>query len=269
MTGVVLQGKECDIRRVTNQTSCRPLMENRWSALKPEGESTTPLYLQLARKLAEAINAGWWQADEALPSERTFSEELGISRVTARKAMDVLLEQGLIRRRHGSGTFITPRLEQPLSRLVGFTEQLRQRGFEPSSVWLERGIHPPSNDEVIKLGLSPTSQVARLKRQRLADGVVMAIEMTTLPVAVLPEPHKVGNSLYAYLDSAGHAVVRALQHIRAVNASAEIAALAGIRQGEAMLLITRIGFNADNQAIELTDTYCRNDYYDFVAELRR
>jgi DNA-binding GntR family transcriptional regulator len=79
----------------------------------PEGESTTPLYLQLARKLAEAINAGWWQADEALPSERTFSDELGISRVTARKAMDVLLEQGLIRRRHGSGTFITPRLEQP------------------------------------------------------------------------------------------------------------------------------------------------------------
>ncbi|UGA39759.1 GntR family transcriptional regulator [Chromobacterium haemolyticum] len=115
-------------------------MENRWLALKPDETLTTPLYLQLSRKLADAINAGWWQADEALPSERTFSEELGISRVTARKAMDVLLEQGLIRRRQGSGTFITPRLEQPLSRLTGFTEQLRQRGFVPSSVWLERGV---------------------------------------------------------------------------------------------------------------------------------
>lgn len=161
-------------------------MENRWQALKPDENLSTPLYLQLSRKLADAINAGWWQADEALPSERTFSEELGISRVTARKAMDVLLEQGMIRRRQGSGTFITPRLEQPLSRLTGFTEQLRLRGFVPSSVWLERGVFPPSNEEVIKLGLSPTSMVARLKRQRLADGVVMAIEMSTMPVAYLP-----------------------------------------------------------------------------------
>ncbi|UGA39758.1 UTRA domain-containing protein [Chromobacterium haemolyticum] len=97
----------------------------------------------------------------------------------------------------------------------------------------------------------------------------MAIEMTTLPVAYLPEPQQVGTSLYAHLDASGHSVVRALQHIRAVNASGDIATLAGIRPGEAMLLITRIGFNAENIAIELTDTYCRNDYYDFVAELRR
>jgi GntR family transcriptional regulator len=119
------------------------------------------------------------------------------------------------------------------------------------------------------LACVPTGWRIELKRQRLADGVVMAIEMTTLPVAYVAEPQEVGNSLYAYLDAAGHSVVRALQHIRAVNASGDIAALAGIRPGEAMLLITRIGFNADNAAIELTDTYCRNDYYDFVAELKR
>lgn len=244
-------------------------MDERWQALKPDEAQSTPLYLQFARKLAEAINAGWWLADEALPSERTFSDELGISRVTARKALDVLLEQGLIRRRHGSGTFITPRLEQPLSRLTSFTEMLKQKGFEPSSVWLERSIATPTHDEVIKLGLSPTAQVVRLKRQRLADGVVMAIEQSTLPLAYLPDPQAVGSSLYAWLDAAGHPVVRALQHIRAVNAGPDIAASAGIKQGEAMLLMTRIGYTADNVAIELTDTWCRNDYYDFVAELRR
>jgi len=68
-------------------------MDERWQALKPDEAQSTPLYLQFARKLADAINAGWWQADEALPSERTFSDELGISRVTARKALDVLLER--------------------------------------------------------------------------------------------------------------------------------------------------------------------------------
>jgi GntR family transcriptional regulator len=111
--------------------------------------------------------------------------------------------------------------------------------------------------------------VARLERLRLADGVVMAIEKSTLPVSYLPEPQAVGSSLYAHLDAAGHRVVRALQHFRAVNASKKIARLANLDVGEAMLLVTRIGFTEANVAIELTDTYCRNDYYDFVAELRR
>lgn len=244
-------------------------MDDRWCMFRPDQSLATPLYLQVARRLAEAINVGRWRADEALPSERAFSEELGISRVTTRRALDVLLEQGLIRRHHGSGTFITPRMEQSLSRLTSFTELLRMRGFAPSSVWLERFVCPPSHDEVIRLGLPAGTQVARLKRQRLADGVVMAIEQSTLPAEYLPEPEAISNSLYAWLDEAGTPVLRAIQHIRAVNAGPDIAALVGIRPEEAMLLITRTGYTVNDVAIELTDTWCRNDYYDFVAELKR
>jgi GntR family transcriptional regulator len=244
-------------------------MNKRWNGLRPNSQDPTPLYIQLAHKLAEAINAGRWQAEKALPSERVLSEQLGVSRVTARKALDVLADQKLIDRRQGSGTFIAPRLEQPLSRLTSFTEMLKTKGFESSSKWLERKIDLPTDDEMLKLGLSPTSQIARLERLRLADGVVMAIEKSALPVAYLPDPMAVESSLYAFLDASGHRVVRALQHIRAVNASTKVAKLASITPGEAMLLVTRIGFNEDNIAIELTDSYCRNDYYDFVAELRR
>ena len=238
-------------------------------ALRPDDTQATPLYLQLARNLEAAIHAGVWKAEQALPSERTLSEQLGLSRVTARKALEILLEQGLIRRNQGSGTFITPRLEQPLSRLSSFSEMLRLKGFVPGSQWLERGIAVPTYEEVIRLGLSPTDQVARLKRLRKADDTVMAIEMSALPAALLPHPEAIGDSLYQYLESIGRPVVRALQHIRAINASAEFAALVGIEPGTAMLLMTRIGYLDDNTAIELTDTYCRNDYYDFVAELRR
>jgi GntR family transcriptional regulator len=244
-------------------------MNKGWTALRPKDDDPTPLYLQVARKLADAINAGRWQAEEAIPPERILSDKLGVSRVTARKALDVLVDQKLIVRRQGSGTFIAPRLEQPLSRLTSFTEMLKAKGFESSSKWLVRAIDVPSHDELLKLGLSPTSQVARLERLRLADGVVMAVERSALPVAYLPDPGAVKSSLYAYLDAAGHRVVRALQHFRAVNASKRIAKLANIPAGEAMLLVTRIGFTESNVAIELTDTYCRNDYYDFVAELRR
>ncbi len=238
-------------------------------ALRPDDTQATPLYLQLARNLEAAIHAGVWKAEQALPSERSLSEQLGLSRVTARKALEILLEQGLIRRNQGSGTFITPRLEQPLSRLSSFSEMLRLKGFVPGSQWLERGIALPTHEEVIRLGLSPTDQVARLKRLRKADDTVMAIEMSALPAALLPHPEAVGDSLYQYLDSIGRPVVRALQHIRAINASAEFAGLVGIEPGTAMLLMTRIGYLEDNTVIELTDTYCRDDYYDFVAELRR
>jgi GntR family transcriptional regulator len=237
--------------------------------LRPDTESSTPLYLQVAAKLGDAINTGLWQADDALPSERTLCEALDISRVTARKALDILIEQGLIVRRQGSGTYITPRLLQPLSRLSSFSEDIRNRGFVPGSRWLVREIAIANQDEVLRLGLSPAANVAKLKRLRTADNTVMAVEMSTLPYRYVPEPANLGDSLYSYLEKRGTPVVRALQQIRAVNAGEEIAHMAGIARGTAMLLITRIGYLESGLPIELTYSYCRNDYYDFVVELQR
>lgn len=243
--------------------------EDRWRDLRPDPENDTPLYLQLARKLGAAIHENRWNAGEALPSERVLSEALGVSRITSRKAIALLVEQGLIRRTQGAGSFITPRYEDPLSRLSSFSEMLRRRGFTPSSQWLSREILPANRDEVIQLGLSPAAAVTRLRRLRLADGIVMAVENSTFPAAVIPDPQAIGDSLYTYLENRGLSIVRALQHFRAVNASEEIAQQMSIAPNEALLLITRVGYTADQRAIELTDTYCRNDYYDFVAELRK
>jgi GntR family transcriptional regulator len=244
-------------------------MTIQWQRLQPDAGSDTPLYVQLARNLTAAIHGGVWSAGEALPSERAMCEALGVSRITARKAISLLVNQGMIQRVQGAGTFITPRLEDPLSRLTGFSEMLRRRGFHPESRWLARELATANRDEVIQLGLSPASTIARMKRLRLADGVVMAVETSALPASAVPEPHAVEGSLYAYLEARGTPVVRALQHFRAVNASAEIARLMEVAPGEALLLITRVGYNAEQRAVELTDTYCRNEYYDFVVELRK
>jgi GntR family transcriptional regulator len=86
---------------------------------------------------------------------------------------------------------------------------------------------------------------------------------------VLPQPQDVANSLYAYLDESGQMPVRALQHIRAMNAPGELAARLGVPEGQAVLFITRVGYLESGVAVELTHSYCRSDYYDFVAELRR
>jgi GntR family transcriptional regulator len=244
-------------------------MDHRWQDLRLDAQSPTPLYLQLAHNLAAAIHNDRWTAGQALPSERVLSEALGVSRVTARKAIALLVEQGLIRRTQGAGSFITPRYEDPLSRLTSFSEMLRRRGFTPSSKWLAREVVPANREEIIQLGLSPAAAVTRLRRLRLADGIVMAVENSTFPAALLPDPEAIGNSLYSYLEQKGLTIVRALQHFRAVNATRELAAQMDIAPHDALLLITRVGYTAEQRAIELTDTYCRNDYYDFVAELRK
>ena len=106
-------------------------------------------------------------------------------------------------------------------------------------------------------------------RLRLADGIVMAVENSTFPAALIPDPQAIGDSLYSFLEQRGLGITRALQHFRAVNANEEIAQQMSIAPNEALLLITRVGYTAEQRAIELTDTYCRNDYYDFVAELRK
>lgn len=236
-------------------------------------EDSSPLYLQLARQLELGIQEGRYRSDQALPSERLLAEQLGVSRATARSAIDQLVAQGRIVRKHGSGNYIAarvaPRFEQPLSQLTSFSEELRRRGHTPSSRWLQRSILVASNEEQLSLGLSPGARLARLERLRLADGVVMAYELTVLPLQVLPDPTQVEGSLYEYLASRKQMPLRALQHIRALNAQGLLAERLGIAEREAVLFITRIAYHESGQAVELTHSYCRSDYYDLIAELRR
>lgn len=257
------------IALMTSDATDSPADDPLATALGLDPHASTPLYVQVRNGLARLIRDGHFSTDEALPSERTLAEKLGISRVTARKAIDALASEGLIVRRHGSGNYIAPLLEQPLTRLTSFTEELRQRGFVPSSRWLRRAVGPALPDEMVALGLSPGARVARLERVRLADATPMAYESSALPIFALPNPEAVTDSLYHFLAERGAVPVRALQHIRAANASARQAELLAVPPGHALLFITRVGYAEDGRAVEITHTWCRSDYYDFVAELRR
>ena len=232
-------------------------------------QSPQHLYLQVSQGLARLIRSQRFPANAALPSERTLADKLGISRITARKAIDALVAEGLVERRHGSGNFISPRLEQPLTRLSTFSEELSARGFIPRSKWLRRFIGIAQAEEIVGFGLPAGSRVARLERVRLADDTPMAVEFSALPIDVVSQPEAVGDSLYVYLKTLGHEPVRALQHLRATNATPRQSELLGIPPGEALLFTTRFAYAADGRPIEITHTWCRSDYYDYVVELHR
>lgn len=230
-----------------------------------------PLYLRLRRSIEDAVKTGVIHPGDALPSERDIAAVAEISRVTVRKAVQHLVADGLLIQRHGSGTFVAPqvkRVEQSLSSLTSFTEDMARRGMVLTSQWLDRGLYDPSPEETITLGLSSGEKVARVSRLRIADGNPLAIERASLAASVLPDPNAIDTSLYAKLGETGHRPVRAIQRIAAVNLDSADAGLLLVAAGAASLRIERMSYLASGRLIEFTRSVYRGDAYDFVAELR-
>jgi GntR family transcriptional regulator len=236
--------------------------------LRPLDElSTLPLYQQLQRKLREAIEARVLGPEDALPPERDLAEELAVSRITVRKAIDGLVEEGLLVRRQGSGTFVSNRVEKNFSKLTSFSEDMRARGRKPRSVWLNRAAGTVTPEESLTLRSSPGTPVYRFHRIRYADDAPMALEYATVLASCLPSVEAVETSLYEALERSGNRPARALQRLRAVLLTAEQARLLKAQEKDAGLLVERVGFLKDGRAVEFSQSFYRGEIYDFVAEL--
>jgi GntR family transcriptional regulator len=230
-----------------------------------------PLYLQLRQRLEEEIRSGALRPGAPLPSEREIAEICDVSRVTVRKAVQSLVRDGFVVQRRGSGTTVArqvERVEQSLSRLTSFSEDMARRSMTARSAWIERGVFPASPGEMMALGLSADEQVARITRLRMADDVPLAIERAAVSTRYLPDPEQIEHSLYETLAALGNKPVRAIQRISAINMGADDAARLDVSEGSAGLSIERISYSAQGAAIEFTRSIYRGDAYDFVAELK-
>lgn len=230
-----------------------------------------PRYVKLRRLIEQAISGQDLAEGEALPTEREIASLTELSRVTVRKAVEELVQQGRLVRRHGSGTFVgqsVAKVEQPLSLLTSFTEDMARRGIGTTTQWLNRELAAPSPDEMMTLGLSIEDRIAKLERLRLADGKPMAIERAALLTEFVPDPMEITGSLYAALDKKNARPVRATQRISARNIDAAEAKLLDVAEGDAGLYIERISYLPSGRVIELTRSTYRGDTYDFVAELK-
>jgi GntR family transcriptional regulator len=232
-----------------------------------DGPGRGPLYQRLGDALRDALRDQVLKPNEALPPERDLAADLSVSRITLRKALDSLVDEGLLVRRHGAGTFVAGRVEKQFAKLSSFTEDMAARGRRVRSEWLNRTTAAVTPEESLTLGLSPGTEVYRFHRIRFADDTPMAIEYSTIAGFGLASADDVGASLYQALERTGNRPVRALQRLRAVPFVGEQAQLLGIEPGVAGLYIERRGFLADGRVIEATQSWYRGDAYDFVAEL--
>lgn len=241
-----------------------------FAASQSDKIGASPAYRRLADTLAGAIDSGTLKPGFALPPERELALELGISRVTVRRAMVELVRTGLVVQRHGSGTYVSgksKRVVQSLSRLYSFSEDMTSRGRVPGTVWLSRESSVADADEARRLEIPSGAPIVRMRRLRLADKEPIALETSLIPTAMLLDAMQVKDSLYQTLRALGHVPFRAVQRFTAINVDEETARLLDVKTGAAALDINRITRKENGTVVEFSRSIFRGDAYDFVAEL--
>jgi GntR family transcriptional regulator len=201
---------------------------------------------------------------DALPSELELSARFGVSRMTARQAVQNLAAEGLVRRRRGSGTFIAPRpLHRHSGPLMSFTEDMRRRGLSASSKLLSAQLGEATATEIDALRLGDRQRVVSINRLRLADGTPMAIENTALTPECAPvlADDLESSSLHESLRRMDRVPTVALTWISARNATTEEIRLLELRPKSAVLVERRIISDQREQPIEFTTTVYHPDRY--------
>ncbi|MGJ8530291.1 GntR family transcriptional regulator [Maritalea sp.] len=229
-------------------------------------------YELLAEALRQAIDHDILTSGEFLLAERELSDRLGVSRVTIRRAFKPLLDDGQLIQKRGLGTYV-PRnrpqsLEKSLKFLNGFSEDIRNRGMEPSSQLVFKGLVAPISEVCEALGVEPHTRVSCFRRIRFADGSIMAYELAYFPLEAI-DAEAVGEdeSLYARLDASGFRPVKARQSIKATNCDKELAGYLGVETGSAILDMERTSYDRDGKPIEFTHSYYRGDRYVYSTEV--
>lgn len=229
----------------------RPLNKN-----NPE-----PLYRQLYARLAEQIYSGEITAGERIPPERELADSLNVSRITARQAIDALVENGMVYREQGRGTFVA---EPKMRGVIGFTsfsEEMIARGLQPSSIVITQALVNVDEKLQKALKIGADDKVLHLVRLRLADGKPVALQSSYLPHRLCPglENEPFGSqSLYSILRekySVNPSWTEA--EVEVVHASTEEARELHIEKNDPVLVIKGITFTESFEVVESVRTIYR------------
>ncbi|MBE9609926.1 GntR family transcriptional regulator [Chitinilyticum piscinae] len=242
------------------------LDDERLLVLRPDPDSPVPLYLQLSERIAAAIQAGFWHGDEPLPSERALTDLLDVSRVTARKALDLLCERGLISRRHGSGTYVTSQLEVDLGGYVPLTERLAARGLELRFGQQLAEVDIAEQDEMLQLQLAVNARVLRVMRTGGVDDEVYCVERLALPAVAAPDP--LPENLQEWLQGYRRSVVRVIQKITACSPTSALLDVLCKGQEQALLRIEQQEFAHDGRILLFSTVWVKGGDYTLLTELQ-
>jgi GntR family transcriptional regulator len=223
-----------------------------------------PRYYEIEQALRARIAE--LKPDSPLPSDAMLCEEFGVSRMTARNAVQRLVQEGIVYRVPGRGTYVAePPVHRQAGNLLSFTEEMRRRGRVPSSRLLGRGVREPGPAEASRLQLAPGEAVIALRRLRVADDEPVAIEEAVFPadkVAALLEAADLEHaSLHDTLVNGGYIPTMGRARLGAEAARKEDAELLGVSEGSPLLVEKRVIHDQDGRPLELCESRYAGDRY--------
>ncbi len=215
-----------------------------------------PHWRRIERSLRERIHD--MAPGDPLPSDSELCDEFGVSRMTARNAMQRLADEGLVVRVPGRGSFVGEApAHRRADRLMTFSHEMQRQGRTATSRVLAREIRPSTPDEAAALGIVASEPVVVVRRVRLADGEPIAVETARLlrrTAAVVLKADLEGGSLHEALARGGHHLRRGAATITAAAATHEDARLLGIRRGDPLLVERRVISDERGRRLEATES---------------
>ena len=229
-------------------------------------ELNKPLYSRIQEYIAELILSGKLAPDTKIQSERDFSEDLGVSRMTVRKAITELVNEGLLERKHGSGTYVAkPKITYESHELANYVQAMKARNIAAASQLLEFDEIVASRRLAESLNIEIGNQIYRVAILRFANRVPVILERVFIPCAICPkledwdlEKSSINDLLTdVYHINPGHIS----QTVEAVIAVDTVAQQLRVNEGFPLLMLSRIIYGKEaEKPVVYSQDFLRSDY---------
>lgn len=234
--------------------------------------SFVPLYYQLKELLKEKIESGEWVPGDLVPSEHKLMQQFKISRNTAKKALDDLVQEGILKRVQGKGTFVSkPKIEQSLGGFYSFSKVMEAKGLRPKDVILGLEREQAKPGVAKRLQVPAGTDIIGLKRLRCAGEEPIILETSYLPQQIAPNltiSKLEENSLYDILEKDyGIFVTKAKEVFEPVLIRDYESKYLQVKGGYPALLLDRIAYEANGRVVEFCRSIVRGDRCRFYTEL--
>ncbi|KJL24325.1 HTH-type transcriptional repressor YvoA [Microbacterium azadirachtae] len=228
-----------------------------------------PIYFQISSRLEAAIHDGTIPAGARLENEISIGQHLGVSRPTVRRAIQELVDKGLLVRRRGIGTQVVQGQVTRQVELTSLYEDLTSAHHSPGTVVLAHELVPASDQVASALGVAPGADVVYLRRQRTTDGIPVAVLENYLPseFGEITSEQLSERGLYQILRARGVAIQIAKQRIGARRAAGDESGLLNVDKGSPVLTMERVAYDNSGRAIEFGHHCYRPDMYSFETTL--
>ncbi|KRN27228.1 transcriptional regulator, GntR family [Lactobacillus selangorensis] len=229
-----------------------------------------PVYIKIHNQIRKDIEAGKWAVGDRIPSERELALDFGVSRMTLRQAIQTLVDEGILERRIGAGTYVAnKKVQEKMSGVTSFTDLMLNQGKKPSTKTISYHVADPSLSEIEKLKLPDDAQILRMERIRYADDVPICFEVATIPYSLVKGFSKaeITHSFCHTLETKGHYELGgAQQNVSAMVASEKIAEYLKIKKGDAILRLRQISFLKSKEPFEYVRTQYVGERFEFYLE---